>query len=227
MKALRPLLALVSLLVAAPAFANLQVYDSRSAFLAATGSLDATGPLPNLGFVRDTAVTVGTVTYTPVPGSTMWMGAKGSGLSDWTSLLPGSDVALNDVENLDLVVASPVYSLGFDFVEPSGFDLPTGGCFVTPCVDSTFTVTLVSGGVAVGSFTFNAPDDVAAFVGVSSAVSFDTARIRETVGSLDDEYFGRVYTGGSPVSSVPEPATGAMLLAGLAAAVGSLRRRRD
>jgi len=49
------------------------------------------------------------------------------------------------------------YAFGFDFVEPR-LDPNFGAAYI----DSTFTVTLFSGDTSVGSFTFNAPDDIAA-----------------------------------------------------------------
>jgi len=66
-------------------------------------------------------------------------------------------------------------------------------------VDSTFTVTLKNGVNTVASFQFNAPDDVFAFVGVQSDMSFDKVEIRETVGGDEDENFGEFFTGTIPL----------------------------
>ncbi len=85
--------------------------------------------------------------------------------------------------------------MGFMFVEPNATMPPHGG---SPG-DSTFLVTLFNGTVEVGTFSFNAPDDQIAFVGVSSVTPFTRATIVDTSGNADDEYFGEFYTwsGGS------------------------------
>lgn len=108
-------------------------------------------------------------------------------------------------------------------VKPNFLDPNIGA----PFRDSTFTVTLRQGNVVVDSFSFNAPDDVAAFVGASSASLFNTIQIRETVGGVENEFFGQFYTAANlPRSGVPEPDPWAMMLTGLGLAGGALRRRR-
>jgi hypothetical protein len=198
--------------------AAVQTFTSKAAFLAATSSTDATGALPNLGKIGAVPLTVGSITYSPV-GSPIYSGP-------YSTALPGNVVAL-DFENLDISPAAAVYSLGFDFVEPSVGGIGPGTCYVPACVDSTFTVTLLnSASVVVGSFTFNAPDDVAAFVGVTSSQAFSKVQIRELVTNADDEYFGRVYTSTTQVLAVPEPGSAALFLFGLAGAALVSRRRR-
>ena len=82
-----------------------------------------------------------------------------------------------------------MHSPGFDIIEPSFTGLRNGGCgtgisisiSISTCTDSTFSVTLLtSASVVAGSFSFNAPDDVAAFVGVirGEAISVREARRR-------------------------------------------------
>ena len=63
-------LALASLLLP-PAFAQatLQTFDDKAAFLAATGATNATGPLPNFGLVPELGTTVGSITFSPLPGT--------------------------------------------------------------------------------------------------------------------------------------------------------------
>ena len=82
-------------------------------------------------------------------------------------------------------------------------------------VDSTFEVTLMntSTATAINSFTFNADDNVAYFVGAWTDTAFDAVEIREIIGSNDNEFFGQFYTGTTPV---PEPATMLLLASGLA-----------
>jgi len=91
---------------------------------------------------------------------------------------------------------NPVYAFGFEFVEPEN-DTNMNGIFV----DSTFEVTLLGGGSFIESFTFNAANDIAAFVGVSSDVAFNRVQIREITGGPENEFFGQFYT-----SPVPVPA---------------------
>lgn len=52
------------------------------------------------------------------------------------------------------------------------------------------------------SFTFNAPNDTAAFVSVAGDEFFDRLDIRETIGGNENDFYGRVYT---CVSAVTEP----------------------
>ena len=171
--------------VTAAAASGLAVYDNRIAFLSATGATNATGPLPSLGSVNGGA-TVGRVTFSLAPGGdTLDVG----GATDWYPGLPGNDIALG-FENLQVSFASPVTAMGFLFVEPNETVQPSGGI----PVDSPYLVTLFNNDVEVGSFTFNAPDDEIAFVGVSSATPFTRATIIDTTGNDDDEYFGEFYS---------------------------------
>jgi hypothetical protein len=230
------LLAFVFTTAVVRADAAIMTFTDRAAFLAATGATDATGPLPDSGATTTNPQTVGTVTFsTPTaPAPVLFIGTAGIlGLSDWTTLNPGPDIAISDAENLNTLFAAPVFSAGFDFVEPSAGGSTTDTCFLPACTDSTFQVALRNGATLVDSFTFNASDDVLAFVGVWSSALFDGLEIREilTVLSADNEYFGRVYTGTTelPVGprAVPEPATIVLVGVGfIGAAVISLKRRR-
>jgi len=228
-----PIAAILTGIWSAGAHAALLTYSDQATFLAATGATDATGPLPDLG-LRDDGVVPGSST-TPVGSATFYaarwvMGADGVAGFDWTTLLPGHDIAISDSatggadESLDVSFTSLVYSAGFDFSEPSLDGNVQDGCYAT-CVDSTFEVTLKNGAATVGSFQFNAADDTAAFVGVWSSVAFDKLEIREIVGTDDDEFYGRFFTG--DVALAPEPAVLLLLGPGLAglAAMGRARRR--
>jgi hypothetical protein len=177
-----------------------QTFDNKAAFLAATHGESATGELPDLGFVGGTA-TVGSVKYDLAPGgNTLAIGAAGTPAApSWYPDIPGNWTALG-YENLQVTLAEPVYSMGFDFVEPNATMPPFGG---TP-VDSTYQVKLFSGTILVGIFTFNATDDVLAFVGVRSGIPFDRAWIIDVTKDAaghpspfigDDEFFGQFYTG--------------------------------
>ena len=171
--------------VTSAAGSGLAVFNNRIAFLTATGATNATGPLPNLGLV-DGGPTVGRVTFSLAPGgNTLSIG----GAFDWYPGLPGNDIALG-YENLQVSFASPVTAMGFLFVEPNQTVQPVGGI----PADSPYLVTLFNGEVQVGSFSFNAPDDQIAFVGVSSSTPFTRATIIDSTGNADDEYFGEFYT---------------------------------
>jgi len=190
-------------------------FTDQATFLAATGATCATCPMPNLGFAASAGipVVVNTVTFTVIaPSIDFFIGAGSAGIpnGDWTSIIPGNDIAISGSENLDVAFAAPVFSMGFQFHEPTcsntntgnncglgalgqveiGTDVPNGAE-----VDSTFTVTLKNGVNTVASFQFNAPDDVLSFVGVQSDMAFDKVEIRETVGGIDDEHFGEFFTG--------------------------------
>ena len=190
--------------------ATIVQFSDQATFLAATGSTCATCPMPSLGSVP--FATVNTVTFTQVPGTGLIIGVVGIPIvpnEDWTSVIPGNDIAISDKENLDVSLASPVFSFGFQFYEPTcnnlnqGNDCPIGSqgdvdigtdVNIGDEVDSTFTVTLKNGATPVSTFQFNAPDDVLAFVGVQSDMAFDKVEIRETIGGIDDENFGEFYT---------------------------------
>ena len=63
----------------------LVIYTNQAAFLAATGATNATGPLPDVGFVPG-AFTVGDVTFTiTAPSSALFIGTGGAFPGDWTT----------------------------------------------------------------------------------------------------------------------------------------------
>jgi hypothetical protein len=161
-------------------------YSDRSDFLTASGATNATGPLPSRAPFADQTIILGNVTVTQVSSDHAGV------ISNLTPRLPGNVLSVN-YEDLDFLLPSPVFSFGFDFVEPE-FDP-----FVNaPFIDSTFSVTLKDGASVIGSFTFNAPNDTVAFVGVLSDTPFDRVEVRELVGSHDNEFFGKMYAGGLP-----------------------------
>jgi hypothetical protein len=181
----------------AHASAALTVFTDKNLFLVQTEASSATGPLPNLGKIPggpDGTATVGRITFSIAPPSANFSIGAGDNPNvrngDFTLLTPGHDIGLGGVENLNIAVDGPVFALGFDFVEPGRPD-----CYTTPCSDSTFTVTLKDGEATVGTFTFNAPNDVLAFVGVWSDTPFRRVEIRDTTATIDNEYFGEVFTG--------------------------------
>ena len=196
--------------------ATIITFDDKSSFLSSTGAINATGALPDLGLIAGGAgasQSVGSVTFsiTP-PSSQLYMGTSGTvGVTnnDWTTRLAGADIAISDIENLNVDLSGSIFSFGFDFVEPEND--PNVNAFF---IDSTFIVTLLDGLSFVDSFTFNAVNDTAAFIGVWSDTIFDRVEIRETIGGIDNEFFGQFYTGTAALE-VPEPATFALMGLGL------------
>lgn len=176
--------------IVASVHADTTIYTDKQLFLDATKAIDSTGPLPNLGFRGNQATTLGTVTLLPVAGHGLRVGTAGTGLSDWTALLPGNDICLDDTEEFDVSFA-PCHAFGFDIVEPTA---DTYGEFI----ESTFTITLFSEGLQVAQFEYQPPNDSTAFVGAWADALFDRVSIRETVGGGNDEYFGHFYTGNIP-----------------------------
>ena len=150
--------------------------------------------MPDLGAVG-TSVTIGSITFSlAAGGDSLAVGTLGTPAApDWYPDLPGNDIALG-YENLQLQFATPVYSFGFEFVEPNATMPAFGG---NPG-DSTFEIVLYRGAAEVGRMTFNANDDEVGFVGVWSRALFDRVTIVDLSGNDDDEYFGRFYAGTSP-----------------------------
>ena len=121
-----------------------------------------------------------------------------------------------------------MHSPGFDIIEPSFIGLRNGGCGtgISACTDSAFSVTLpTSASVVAGSFSSNAPDDVAAFVGGTWATPFSQAQVRKVICGMESEIIGHVHTGNAPVMAVPEPGSNALRLGGLAGVAALMRRR--
>jgi hypothetical protein len=110
-------------------------------------------------------------------------------------LIPGSEIAVTGTENLQIDIATPAYSFGFDFVELTN---SVGGYR-----DSTFEIALYRNDTLVEEgISFNAHNDILYFMGVTSVTPFDRVIITEIDGAVDDEYFGNFY-----VTAVPEPST--------------------
>ncbi len=195
-----------------PIRADITTFGDKTVFLSATGASEAADFDDTASGNRGAGFSLGDLTFTSASGD-LWV-------LDWSSRLDNEELAISDREDLDVDInlGFEAFSFGFEFVEPESDD-NVNATFV----DSTFEVSLYSGVVAVNSFTFNAPNDQAAFVGVWSTADqgFDTVEIREIVGGIDNEFFGEFYVGTQPV-----PVPGAVLLGMLGLSVVGVKLRK-
>lgn len=213
-------LATIILVISTSVNAAIVTFSDKLIFQSSTGATSATGSIPDLGLIAGASQALGSVTISLGAGATqLFIGTSGveNVGADWTTVSPGNDIALSNTESINVDFESPVYSAGFDFIEP------TNETCRAPCFDSTFTVTLKDGGVIVNSFTFNALDDVLAFVGVWSDTAFDSMEIVDMTATVDNEYYGEFFTG--TTSLVPIPATAWLFCSGLMGLVGLARRK--
>lgn len=206
-----PLGCVLALACAGPASAGLRLYDNKTDFLNDTGAAAAT-TIPTSPDITTTGFTSGSLTFALAGGASNFV------IAEWTTRLPGKDLAISGTEEFNVTIDSGlVHSFGFDFVEPEN-DPNVNGTFA----ESTFTVTLLDGASSVGSFQFSRPNDSAEFVGVwaDAGQAFDHVQVRETIGGVENEFFGQFYTG--EAAPVPEPCT----LISLAALLVPVMRRR-
>lgn len=192
--------------LASSAYADdIKTFHSKAAFLAATAATSATGPLPDVGIILDANVSppvssypLGSLTFGLTFGSdNVSMGAAGTpAFPDWYPGTPGNDMAFG-WERFEVATSGPVYSFGFDIVEPDATMPPFGG---TP-EESTYEFVLYNGTVLVGHVLFDGasiPNDVETFIGIWSDKPFDRIVINDIGGSDDDEFLGEFYTGTVP-----------------------------
>jgi hypothetical protein len=180
-----------------PPAATLLPCTDKAVFLATTGAISASGPIPDLGAVG--SAKLGSVNLGIAPGGDdLIIGPFGTDAApDWCPLLPGHDIA-QGYENLSLDFDAPVTSFGLDFVQPDATMPPFGG---TP-VDSTFEVRLYADEAFIGQVTFTSiPVDELTFLGVCSDTAFDRATIIDVTDSPfidDDEFYGEIFAAPGP-----------------------------
>jgi len=207
-------LAAISLVLAAsfPARGDLIVFNDKAGFLSATGAAEVADFGDTATGIRGLLLNVGNLKFTSASGNFE--------VKNWTGRLDRKELGVWSKEEFDADVSlGEVHSFGFELVEPQ-FDPYVASTFV----DSTFEVSLWSGGTLVASTTFSPPNDQAAFLGLwtSAAEGFNKVKIRETTGGKENEFFGDFYAG----TAAHAPLPGAVLLGvlGLGAARMKLRR---
>ena len=158
-----------------------QFFQDKAQFLEATAAEVISEPYvagsPGTSFVS------GRVTVQTFGGATF-------SLSEWTSVFPGIDIALNNEENLQLVTANLVSALGIDFRDaPAG---EGGG----GAAESTFTVEVFRETTLIDTFSFVVPDDSDGeenFIGYEGTETFNRMRITEAQTLNQNEFYGAVY----------------------------------
>lgn len=215
--------------ISSNADAAFATYSDKNLFLSQTAATSATG-----GTISSDPPVVLVNSYTQ--GQTTFdgpnkltIGCPSSGVLNycqpdgWAPLLNGDDIAVTGVEDLDAIFnSSPVFAVGFEMIEPTLLNIGPGQTFV----DSTFTITLISGVTNKDSFIFKPGNDVVVFFGVWTDYSFDKISIRETVGGIENEFFGEFWTNAAPLSTVPVPAAAWLFGSGLIGLFGLARRKK-
>lgn len=198
------------------ASASITPYTDRTNFETDTGA--TVRGLPSANGVSSVTTNDGTITVS-AGGKAIFVNQTGT----YGDALPGSDeYVISGDESHQMVinlVGQPAYSFGFSMFEPTNTGVVVG-CNAT-CVDSTFRIEFFLGASSLGFFDINAPNDTAAFYGWWSDSAFDKVTLTETVGGIDNEYFGDLHLGATPV---PEPASILLIGTGLA---GLIRRKRS
>jgi PEP-CTERM motif len=140
--------------------------------------------------------------------------------------IAGEDNLLfNGHESHTVLSAQPLYAFGFKVFQPgNAAPVPPSqvACYF-PCDAGTITVSLSLGAAPVTGFSFTPAFDTVEFHGWAGSMAFDTIRISDDSGSIDDEYFA-IYR--YSLQPVPEPATAALMLGG-AGLLAAMRRRRS
>jgi len=200
------------------AAASAAIYTSEAAFVAAAGSAHADLPIV---LPASASFDAAPFSFSADPGQSFVISTAtyGQAIGDEDNL------PLNGVESHTLVASMPIYAFGFKIFQPSNAaPIPGGGqvaCY-HPCDAGSFTVSMSLGAAPVASFSFTPAYDTVEFHGYAGTAAFDTIRINDDSGSMDDEYFATYRYGAQPV---PEPGTWALLLLGLAAVCARARPR--
>jgi hypothetical protein len=197
-------------LAASPLAAQATVYSNEAAFVAAAGPAKANLPA-SLGGVP--SFNAAPFVFQADPGQSFEVNTGAYGQP-----IPGEDnLVLSGYESQTLTVAAPIYAFGFKMFQPSNPQpLPgvSGGAYCNfQCDNGPFTVTLFAGAAQVAQFSFTPTIDTVEFRGWAGTVAFDTIRIDDSLGTIDNEYFSTYRYSTAPV---PEPGTWALMALGLA-----------
>ncbi len=205
--------------------ATVSTFNTLASFQASTGATAATGALPTGGSSFSSS-TVGSVTFSApnaqfVNWSTLLSAVQTGGVLVVSQGAGDVGGVINDGINAQF--AAPVFSAGFAFHEPGSSTAVFDGCNTT-CINSQWSLRLMSGATLVAAVPWTFPKDQATFVGVWSDTAFNRLEIRETVGTDDNEFYGQFYTG--LAAAVPEPGSAALMALGVAGLLLRAQGRR-
>jgi hypothetical protein len=199
-----PVSFLVTLVLATtvPAAADPILITNQASFVSQTGSTLQTLP------------TSGSSSFT-IPGQLTFTTSSTGNFVSGTNVSPFFNLAPNflgksGTESFDVTALTTIYAFGFTLYEPTS-SATLNGCNAT-CFESTFTVTLLSGSTTLGTFTVQPADNQFNFYGFWSSDPITSVQIRDTTGTIDNEFFGQFYTGTTALSTTPAPEPASFLL---------------
>lgn len=177
-------------------------YRDKQTFLEATGASDVSGALPS-GPGSATETTVGGVTFQSHPPSTLNFAA-------WTEGLPDPfELALNGDEELNIVLATPALSVGFEVEQATNSHPNINGGNVISDFDVVLCAETFDRGDAcptasvISTHRFHPPlsgppDYTPSFFGVWTGTPIAQLSVREPTPADGNEFFGRVFAGNQP-----------------------------
>ena len=215
---MKRILALVLVALAVGSTLGAQAYTSSALFLGAAGTPSYTETFETVPIAKDAPFpffTQAGITYTglaPARSPNVWVASPGypnfgAGLNPTTT----SILTANGDEDFLITFFAPKYAVGFDAYY-NGLGVATSNFF--------------NGATLLGSVTYNgaAALGYAGFIATSGA-PITSARFTSTSGGLLNTGIDNLVVFDSPISSVPEPASLALVATGLAG-LGVIGRRR-